>query len=665
MGTPILSQIIPFRYLSTDLRKTLEAELTELCFKAGERLIEQGNDRNHRVFILVEGEVEIVEHRSGSAEVIGHITPGHYFGERSVLFGEPRRVEVRAAGQVEALSLPGERFLSLIETSKTFAQALGKILRDKQGIFVAFDRFRAELVSDVTKGSIDIKRLLPIYKALTPALHAHADDPETIDFAALTYAVMRLPDNVTRTFTYFLTEMLPHHYSDPDSSFLEVRTRARRRAIYEMLPGKNMVLIRDGLSDLFDFITCMCVYAIEARKIRRRMRDPVLLQNLALEGFDDLPFSDAELAGMRAIWGNDLLARLREICLHHEDLRIEIFKDLHNYNSAHSETWSHQLAEATAGLMGCDPADLPPEVDVHIISSNTHSVINCLSGWLAQNTKQILDWAAQTSHELLAEDWPNKSDLVYALSRDYFRAHPEKKSEKRSADEREGIVRLKETAFTGIKVQLIDTQILAQHPLDPGIEAPKAARRGLIVNIDYAFGQQAGHIVANLLALFGPRIRSVNVLGKAGGLTGRRGDIMAPTAFFDQSADRYHPLPGKSAGVDLSRLRESVPDRDVHAGTVLTVAGTMLQNRVMLGYNRHLWDCVGLEMEGSYFFAQIQESMQRGVVPEDLRLRFLYYTSDLPLDHDSNLSRGMRASEGVPALYAVTREILTGIFEQA
>ena len=68
-------------------------------------------------------------------------------------------------------------------------------------------------------------------------------------------------------------------------------------------------------------------------------------------------------------------------------------------------------------------------------------------------------------------------------------------------------------------------------------------------------------------------------------------------------------------------------------------------------------------MEGAYYLRHVVQSMNRGSIPDDVALRFLYYTSDLPLRHDSNLSARLRATEGVPPLYAITREVLTAILE--
>ena len=133
------------------------------------------------------------------------------------------------------------------------------------------------------------------------------------------------------------------------------------------------------------------------------------------------------------------------------------------------------------------------------------------------------------------------------------------------------------------------------------------------------------------------------------------------TGFVEQSGDYYYPLPHEPA-VDMDRLAGLLPDCGIHRGNALTVTGTLLQNRKMLQFNRHIWGCVGLEMEGSYYLQQILKSRNRGGVPQDVDLRFLYYVSDLPLGNDSNLSNHLRASEGVPPLYGITRAILRRIF---
>ena len=64
---------------------------------------------------------------------------------------------------------------------------------------------------------------------------------------------------------------------------------------------------------------------------------------------------------------------------------------------------------------------------------------------------------------------------------------------------------------------------------------------------------------------------------------------------------------------------------------MLTVAGTLLQNRIMLNFYRRIWRCVGLEMEGTYYLRQILKARSLGLMSRDVALRFLYYVSDVPL----------------------------------
>ena len=649
----MLEQVIPFRYLTRAQRDALRADMTERAYEPGDVIIRQGDSEDRRVFLLESGSVEVLDGRWDPPKRLRRITSGHYFGERAALFEETRSAEVRAIELVRVACIPGERVVGLLGESSAFAQALGKILRDKQGIFEPFDRFRAELLRAVGEGSVDLSRLLPHYRRLEPALHPLAASWDEVDPGALNYAVRRLPENVTRTLAFYLTETLPFLYADPDRRFRAVPTAARRRAVYEMIPGKNMVLIRDGLSDLVDLVSCLCLYAIEARKIRRSIRDK--------GGLDSV--TEEDLGPLRGTWGDEAEDRVRELALHHEDFRIEIHKELNNYNSAHAETWGTQIAAATHDLIGCDPNDLPDDFDVHIISSNTHSVSNCMSPWLGQKTAEVLAWGEDTGHGLVEDAWHDPNDLAYALARDYLALHPDEAAERVEAERDAGILSLAWTAFTGIAVQLIDPSRVAWEATDPGIPNRAPSRPSLIVNIDYAFGEQAEHIIANLASLFGRNLASVNVLGKAGGLVGSRGDVLVGTGFVEQFYDQYHPVP-RGGDVDVDRLRTLLPDRGIHEGTVLTVTGTLLQNRKMLHFNRHIWGCVGLEMEGSFYLRHVIESMNRDAVGRDVELRFLYYISDLPLSHDSNLSARMRATEGVPPLYAITREIMTGILDR-
>jgi len=671
----LLERVIPFRFLKQAQKQELAAVLFEHRFSTGEVIIRQGDPSDRKVYMLASGSVEVVDHKGEAARVVNVIISGHYFGEWEPLFEVERAFEIRATEPSVCYAMEGDRFLSLLQTSRPFAQALGTILRDKQRIFTAFDRFKVELLRAVNRGYINLSELLPLYMDVDPALHPKCRDEHAIDFAGLTYAIRRLPDNVTRTFAYLLTDELPPAYGAPARFFPSVGTTARRRDIWEMLPGKSLVLLRNGDSDLVDLITCLCVYAVEARKIRHRISNPVSLELLEryvggqredgpqvpTEFLRELPFSEEDVRGLISTWPSRTVERLREIARHREMFNIDVRRQTSNYNSRRTDLWTAQVANATRELLGVQPSALDESVRVHIISSNTHSVTNCVNPWFPAHADEVLRWARSTEHPVIREEWANEFDPIFAMARDYFTAHPEAARESLEWEEEYGILRMKETASTGIQVQLIDGARLSGRQIDPAVTAVPEGSRDVIVNIDYAFGEQAQHIMRNLLMLFGGNLASINFLGKAGALLGHRGDILAPTAFIEQTSDYFQPLPAAD-GSCIRCLEERLPDHTVHQGPLLTVEGTLLQNRLMLNFYRKVWGCIGMEMEGAHYYRQVVESAELGVVRSGLPLRFFYYVSDLPLQSDSSLAARLHVQEGIPPLYAITRQILSDIF---
>jgi len=645
---------LPFRLLEPAHRQQLAEHLCEERFLSGARVLSQSDTADERVFILLRGAVEVIDPARGHDRVIGRIGAGHYFGERRALFGTPRAFDIRAVADIVTVSFPGHVLRQLVAEAPVFAWSLARILRDKQGLFADFERFLAEVQRDAGRGYLVIPRLMHLYKRLQPALHRYANS-DRIDFDALDYAVPRLPADITQTLALFLTDELPWLYSQPDQTFEPVATPARRRTAYRMMPGKLLVLLRAGLSDLVDVVCCLCVLAVEARKLRHRLTDPKLLAACEHDESTALPFTEQELARLERLWPGEVRKRLHQVAVHHEDFTISVFKRLGNYDAAKGERWTQQVADAAADLLGMGPHAFPDDLDVHVISSNTHSVTNCLSVWLNDSADEILAWGEANCPEMCAHPWPHRGDLLAALARDYLAAHPEANARRRVLD-RQGCRVLDQTAFTGIEVQLFDLSTFADRAYDP--QLPRPSRPGLLVNIDYAFGQQAEPIMASLVGLFGRNLRSVNVLGKAGGLVGRRGDVLVADRFVHQQQDRILTPPSVVA---VDQLRARLPSRRVFVGPVLTVEGTLLQNDVLLQYYRRLAGCVGLEMEGTWYARQVLEAAELGMMRSDTSLRFLYYISDLPLAHDQTLAGALSLVEGVPPLYAITRQVLTEV----
>ena len=231
-----------------------------------------------------------------------------------------------------------------------------------------------------------------------------------------------------------------------------------------------------------------------------------------------------------------------------------------------------------------------------------------------------------------------------------------------------GMSQLDDQSGTNISVQIFDcSQIdLKRLPLeiieDKKIKITKDA---VIVVMDYAFGEQAYETMDELLKpleleteKIPLQVKSVNIMGKAGILEGKKGDIMIATAHvFEGTADNY---PVDNA---LSKSNFNDPDIEVYEGPVITVLGTSLQNRDVLRYFLNSsWKAVGLEMEGAHYQKAIQAASKiRNSVNSDLKVRYAYYASDNPLETGATLASGSLGLDGVKSTYLITTEILKGI----
>lgn len=105
-----LGAIDLFSTLSTDARLKLSRGAQDHLFAAGEDIVRQG-DSGSSMFVVLEGRVRVVLEPSG--QEVAAIDPGGFFGEMSMLTGDPRTATVRAAADVRLLEIPAERFRDL------------------------------------------------------------------------------------------------------------------------------------------------------------------------------------------------------------------------------------------------------------------------------------------------------------------------------------------------------------------------------------------------------------------------------------------------------------------------------------------------------------------------------------------------------------------------
>lgn len=130
----LLSRIELFERTLGELELTRLAEGMPLRrFSPGEQLIREG-DAGESMFIVAEGLVEVFARRPGLEEDVrvGHVGPGEFFGEMSLLTGEPRSASVIAATEVIAYEIASEDVSQLLAQRPEIAAQISEVIAERR-----------------------------------------------------------------------------------------------------------------------------------------------------------------------------------------------------------------------------------------------------------------------------------------------------------------------------------------------------------------------------------------------------------------------------------------------------------------------------------------------------------------------------------------------------
>ena len=517
-------------------------------------------------------------------------------------------------------------------------------------------------------GAAMIKALLE----LNPEIYGLINDPEKVELEGLLYIFQRLPKGIEQCrYIHLITR---EGYED--SGFEALVPSKRRRNCYRLDNEQMMIEMTRGLSDIFDCLTHLTFMFIESEKIRKNALDSKnretrswkmlreivrriadneefdvqvgfsYLSSLLGRTFDDVKEAFAKFEDA------DKINSLFEIVYWMGEISIQEFaNDIDREivfspslrerigHHMYGESWANQIKEK---LVELELFDRP----IHIISANLHSVMNCFFSCSALQ-KNISERSIEEIAEVLSDDKNKalrKKVKKYALGNGMYELH--------------------DNSGTNISVQIFDLEKVKNSDLTKAYLSD-GPHKEVIVVMDYAFGQQAYETMDELLKPFKHNdeklkmnVKSVNIMGKAGILTGRKGDIMIPSAhIFEGSADNY---PFNNALTKEMFIDDEI---DVYAGPMITVLGTSLQNKDILRYfMRSSWEVVGLEMEGAHYQKAIQSASKiRNSVDSNIAVRYAYYASDNPLESGATLASGSLGLDGVKPTYMITLQMLKGI----
>ncbi len=351
--------IPPLMYLTEDQRKTLICESQLGCILKKGWVIRIGNERDKNAcYLIVDGEAHVFDTKKNFLELI---QKGTFFGVDGPLFGK-RFYSVMAATSMTILKVPRATFEKMLTKDSAFTLSIARNLVVKHNILAELNGFKTFVRQCKMMRQIDREELIARYTKINSSLHPNCNSPD-LDIDAWLYSIRRLPANVTSTFIFHISTKAPDMLSHPDIS-LPIRTSARPRTILKIIEGKCVVILRDLDTDLFDFLSNLCIHIVESGKILEKLNSPLILKDLmdnrkdqarVVSVLGESSLSSEEVAGLERIWPTNLGEHLANILLHYNDFYIKISEPLSHLKQDPVEKWIIRLWIAVAQLFSLGP----------------------------------------------------------------------------------------------------------------------------------------------------------------------------------------------------------------------------------------------------------------------------------------------------------------------
>jgi hypothetical protein len=526
-----------------------------------------------------------------------------------------------------------------------------------------------------SSGDIKIDSLVHAHLAMGSVLHPMAADPQ-VDMGAFLYAIRRLPSAIVRCRRVIMGQSPQGFRAVLGADILSwqaVKALARRRRWYHN--GDTLAVLIASPSDIDDLIPILVAFQIEWNKLH------TLLQDVPLNDEDARSAAGAEQEDWQRLhltWGDEFDAILAKIKREECRIVLRLIGGSHLGYARNASRWWQPIAIALEE-MGVR------EAPIYFVSSNTHSLVNVLTGVARQFENDILDFVRTNDPDLDEErrkleaghSRASRDNLLYYGARQLFDNHPDRTRLRGRRMEMETANGIRHLPARGTGVDSA-TQVFKISELDPAAIDPRVgpvdekrlrSSNACIVNVDYPLGLAAYHILRQV-AEHSAWVAGVYVLGKAATLNAEVGDVMIPNAVYNEHSGNTYWLDNCIAAADVqpNLVYGSALDNQ----RAVTVRGTFLQNREYLDmYYQGRYTVVEMEA-GPYLDACFEitqpdryplgESVNMAKLGFDLGI--VFYASDTPYTQARTLGARGLSYRGMDSTYAAAIALARRILQQ-
>src|SRR6266571_4111003 len=543
-----------------------------------------------------------------------------------------------------------------------------------------------------SSGEISLKALVQAHYNIDSSLHPDARSPYP-DMSAFIYSVLRLPAAINHCNLVLLgqsEEMFLQQGFHVDT-WEAVTASARRRKWFYDDKGTLAVYVA-SVSDTDDIVPILVAFQIEWNKMHYLLNaDPTTMQLLETRMDSSSPvfaeitkvlrerlhISPDDWRRLEVIWGDyRLWANLLVIGKQRKSFGLRMLGGSHvGYVRATRQWWAP--VEKLLDTLGLE------ERPVYFVSSNTHSLVNLMSGCLLTREAELTKFAQSGEDPYLAEECRklqegtvpgNWQNFLYFTAREWIRTAAGREfARNRVRDEQErGIWHVGARHGLEIDAQVFELAKLHPMEIDPRCRMSGmdmlAKSQAIVLNIDYPLGMAAYRMLREIMENL-THMRGIYILGKAATLNGSIGDVMISNVVLDEHSQNTYWLDNVFTAQDMQPylIYGSVLDNQ----KAVSAKGTYLQNRQYLDFY-YSANYTVVEMECGPYLNAVYEDQYLTRYPTGENINFarlpyelgiLHYASDTPYTRGKNLGAGSLSYFGMDSTYANAIAILRRIFE--
>jgi CRP-like cAMP-binding protein len=129
--TERLNKVDIFAPLSDEETERLAEFSRVRVYAPGEAIVRIGQEGNS-MFIIMRGSVEVQVPQGGTIKVINKLRENDFFGEMSLLTGEPRTATVVATEETEVLRIGKEAIKPIFEANPDLVSSIGEMIEERR-----------------------------------------------------------------------------------------------------------------------------------------------------------------------------------------------------------------------------------------------------------------------------------------------------------------------------------------------------------------------------------------------------------------------------------------------------------------------------------------------------------------------------------------------------